>query len=78
MRAYLIRRLVLIIPTLVLLTMIVFLSVRFIPGDVIDMIVAEVNIEGVLSYEEARDMIREELGLDTPLPEDTTDERVHF
>jgi peptide/nickel transport system permease protein len=53
----------------VLLTIIVFLSVRFIPGDVIDMIVAEVNTEGVMSYEEAREMIRQELGLDTPLLE---------
>ena len=69
MRAYLIRRVALIIPTLVLLTIIVFLSVRFIPGDVIDMIVAEVNTEGVMSYEEAREMIRQELGLDTPLLE---------
>jgi peptide/nickel transport system permease protein len=69
MRAYVIRRVILIVPTLVLLTMIVFLSVRFIPGDVIDMIVAEVNIEGAMSHEEAREMIREQLGLDTPIPE---------
>ena len=40
MRAYIIRRLLLIIPTLFLLTIIVFLSVRFIPGDVIDLMVA--------------------------------------
>lgn len=69
MRAYLIRRVLLIIPTLVLLTMIVFLSVRFIPGDVIDMIIAEINTEGVMTHEEAREMIREELGLDTPILE---------
>ena len=68
MRAYLLRRLVLIIPTLILLTIIVFLSVRFIPGDVVDMIVAEINTEGVMSHEEAREMVREELGLDTPVP----------
>ena len=49
--------------------MIVFLSVRFIPGDVIDMIIAEINTEGAMSYEEAREMIREELGLDTPIHE---------
>ena len=36
MRAYIIRRVSLIIPTLFLLTILVFLSVRFIPGDVID------------------------------------------
>jgi len=67
MRAYAIRRVLLIFPTLVLLTMVVFLSVRFIPGDVIDMMVAEVNIENVMSYEEARDMLRTQLGLDTPI-----------
>ena len=36
MRAYVIRRLLLIIPTLLILSIIVFLLVRFIPGDVID------------------------------------------
>ncbi len=69
MRAYLLRRVALIIPTLILLTMIVFLSVRFIPGDVIDMIIAEINTEGAMGYEEAREMIRGELGLDTPIHE---------
>jgi len=69
LRAYLLRRVALIIPTLILLTMIVFLSVRFIPGDVIDMIIAEINTEGAMGYEEAREMIRGELGLDTPIHE---------
>ena len=36
MRAYVIRRLLLIIPTLFILTILVFLTVRFIPGDAID------------------------------------------
>ena len=69
MQSYLIRRVLLIFPTLVLLTIIVFLSVRFIPGDVVDMMVAEINTEGVMSYEEARDMIRDQLGLDTSIHE---------
>jgi peptide/nickel transport system permease protein len=67
MRAYAIRRVLLIFPTLLLLTIVVFLSVRFIPGDVIDMMISEVNIENVMSYEEARDMLRGQLGLDTPV-----------
>jgi peptide/nickel transport system permease protein len=67
LRAYIIRRVVLIIPNLLLLTVVVFLSVRFIPGDVVDMLVSEINTEGVMSYEEARDMIRDQLGLDTPV-----------
>lgn len=69
MRAYAIRRVLLIFPTLVLLTMIVFLSVRFIPGDVVDLIISEINTEGEMTYEESREMIREQLGLDTPIPE---------
>jgi peptide/nickel transport system permease protein len=69
MRAYAIRRVLLIFPTLVLLTMIVFLSVRFIPGDVVDLIISEINTEGEMTYEESREMIRGELGLDTPIPE---------
>ena len=36
MRAYVIRRLLLVIPTLFILSTLVFLSVRFIPGDTID------------------------------------------
>ena len=36
MRAYIIRRLLLVIPTLFIMSVLVFLSVRFIPGDVID------------------------------------------
>jgi peptide/nickel transport system permease protein len=67
LRAYIIRRVVLIIPNLLLLTVVVFLSVRFIPGDVVDMLVSEINTEGVMSYEDARDMIRDQLGLDTPV-----------
>jgi peptide/nickel transport system permease protein len=67
MTAYAVRRLLLIIPTLLLLTIFVFLSVRFIPGDVIDMLVAEMNVEGTMSYEEARAMIMKELGLDKPI-----------
>ena len=38
MRAYLIRRLLLLIPTMFILTAIVFLAVRFIPGDIVDLI----------------------------------------
>ncbi|MDE0448975.1 MAG: hypothetical protein OXH96_20105 [Spirochaetaceae bacterium] len=36
MRAYIIRRLLLMIPTLLLVSILVFLLIRFIPGDVID------------------------------------------
>ncbi len=63
MRAYIIRRLLLIIPTLFILTILVFLSVRFIPGDAIDAML------GRLSYEAAfldREALVRILGLDVP------------
>jgi len=66
-RAYAIRRILLIIPTLLLVTIIVFLSVRFIPGDVIDQKISEINVENSLSYQQARDLIRHQLGLDKPI-----------
>ena len=44
MRAYLIRRLLLIIPSLFLLTIIVFLAVRFLPGNIVDAMVAEMEV----------------------------------
>ena len=68
MRAYIIRRLLLIIPTLFILTILVFLAVRFIPGDVIDI------IEGRMFYEGGssdigldREAVERMLGLDVPI-----------
>ena len=43
MRAYFIRRLLLVVPTLFILSVLVFLSVRFIPGDVIDNMVGRMD-----------------------------------
>ena len=65
MRAYIIRRLLLIIPTLWILTIIVFLMVRFIPGDVIDIMVdkMELNAGGDVD----REAIERMLGLDVPV-----------
>ena len=63
MKAYIIRRLLLIIPTLFLLSIIVFLSVRFIPGDVIDMMVASNNS----MYGVDREVLLHALGLDVPV-----------
>ncbi len=65
MRAYLIRRLLLIIPTLFLLSILVFLSVRFIPGDVIDAMQARMGVQsaGVID----RAALERMLGLDVPV-----------
>ena len=64
MRAYVIRRLLLIIPTLFILSVLVFLSVRFIPGDIVDVMVAsDMN----LMYGVDREVVLRALGLDVPV-----------
>ena len=65
MRAYIIRRLLLIIPTLFILSMLVFLSVRFIPGDRIDAMVG--RMLGVGGAEIDREALERMLGLDVPV-----------
>ena len=62
MRAYLIRRSLLIIPTLFILTIIVFLAVRFIPGDAIDVMMMSTEQSGV-----DREAVERMLGLDVPV-----------
>ena len=65
MRAYVIRRLWLVIPTLFILTIIVFLSVRLLPGDVIDAMVGDLN---TFSGDVDRAALERMLGLDVPVP----------
>ena len=64
MRAYILRRLLLIIPTFFVVTLVVFLSVRFIPGSTIDLIVAEMAMSSRVEID--RDAVAETLGLDVP------------
>ena len=64
MKAYIIRRLLLIIPTLFLLSIIVFLSVRFIPGDIIDTMIAS-NHNALTGMD--REVLLHALGLDVPV-----------
>ena len=64
MRGYIIRRVLLIIPTLFIVTVLVFLSVRFIPGDVIDVIQSQLDY---LNAQLDREAIEEMLGLDVPV-----------
>ena len=65
MRAYIIRRLLLILPTLVILSILVFLSVRFIPGDVVDVMIGRMEYQtaGLLD----REAVERLLGLDVPV-----------
>ena len=66
MRAYVIRRLLLIIPTLFILSVLVFLSVRFIPGDIVDLMML-----GIVGHNPAygvdREALLHALGLDVPV-----------
>ena len=66
MRAYIIRRLLLIIPTLWILSILVFLSVRFIPGDAIDVWVAKMATYGEAIQDFEREDFERFLGLDVP------------
>ena len=61
MREYVIRRLLLLIPTMIGVTLIVFLMMRFIPGDPVT------NMMGEMFSQEDADKLRQELGLDQPL-----------
>jgi len=67
MRAYIIRRLILMVPTLFLVTLLVFFSVRFIPGSVIDLMVAEMATESGLGSELTAEYVKKALGLDVPV-----------
>ena len=64
MRAYIIRRLLLIIPTLFIVTILVFLSLRFIPGDVIDVIQGRMEYQTMGEID--REVVERRLGLDVP------------
>ena len=62
MKEYLIKRLLSTIPTVLGITVLVFLSMRLIPGDPVDLILAD-------SYnEEDRQALIVEYGLDQPMP----------
>lgn len=63
MRAYLVRRLAALVPTMLLASLIVFITVRLLPGDVIDMMIAQNDIGSKVS----RDALEAALGLDKPM-----------
>ena len=66
MRTYIIRRLLLVVPTIFLVTIIVFLVVRLIPGDVIDAMMSEMQELSAMDGD-FREIIRHRLGLDVPV-----------
>ena len=62
MQAYIARRLIALLPTLFFASLIVFVSMRLIPGDVIDLMLAQNDV--ATSQDRAR--IEAALGLDQP------------
>ena len=64
MHTYVVRRLLALVPTLFFASLIVFVTVRLIPGDVIDLMLSQNDISaGKLS----RDQLIAALGLDKPM-----------
>jgi peptide/nickel transport system permease protein len=67
MAAYAVRRLALMVPTMFVVTLIVFLSVRFIPGDVIDVMISQMGSSGSITGL-SRESLQKAMGLDVPVP----------
>ncbi|MBI4595204.1 MAG: ABC transporter permease [Candidatus Tectomicrobia bacterium] len=67
MLVYIIRRLLLALLTLVLVSLIVFVSIRFIPGDLIDQMVKEHVFASVIEKDKTVEAIKHKLGLDVPI-----------
>ncbi len=63
MRSYVIRRLLLVIPTVFVASLIIFFLMRLIPGDIVDAVMAATG--GYVEID--RGMVERELGLDVPL-----------
>lgn len=66
MRTYALRRLLLFIPAVLGVTLVVFVMMRLIPGDIATILVYEAGTEGAKTEEKAVEKIRHELGLDRP------------
>ena len=69
MREYLIRRLLLLIPTMFLVTVLVFIMIRFIPGNVMELMTFSLvgSADEPQEVEKRIDAIRHQMGLDIPV-----------
>lgn len=63
MRRYIAWRLALIVPTVLAASIVVFVVMRVLPGDIVGVIIGDVPVSA-----EAREALQEELGLNDPLP----------
>ncbi|MFC1900354.1 ABC transporter permease [Chloroflexota bacterium] len=67
MRGYITRRILLFFPTVFLATFILFVMLRFIPGDVIDLMLAEFDDYNTTEEAVIRERLLETLGMDVPM-----------
>lgn len=67
MQAYVMRRIVLFFPTLLLVSLVIFVIMRIIPGDPAEVILSGPTGEGSYTQEDLK-ALRDKLGLDRPLP----------
>ena len=63
MKTYILRRLLAMVPTLFFASLIVFVSMRVIPGDVIDLMLAQNDVSTSLD----REALEAAMGLDQPM-----------
>lgn len=67
MRGYIIKRLILFFPTILFATWILFCLIRVIPGDVIDLMLADFPDYDMVEEEVIKERLLEALGLDVPV-----------
>lgn len=64
MQGYIVRRFVALIPTLIFASFIVFITVRLIPGNIIDLMLSQNDVS---ASKQTREQLEAVLGLDTPI-----------
>ena len=64
MQGYIIRRFLALIPTLIFASFIVFLTVRLVPGNIIDLMLSQNDVS---ASKQTREQLEAALGLDTPI-----------
>ena len=68
MGTYIIRRLLLVIPTLLIVTALTTIAIRLIPGDAVDVLVGQMDLSGKENRQELRAQLEAQLGLDASIP----------
>ena len=64
MQGYIVRRFIALIPTLLFASFIVFITVRLIPGNIIDLMLSQNDVS---ASKQTREQLEAALGLDTPI-----------